>query len=129
MPDAQCTVPFAPPGRTAKPRGQSGLVRPKPPGRSHAAKADVSIPGEGMMRQAFAGLAAAVVVTGLVAAQAPRDARPVAPAEPATSGVVLGDLTWPEAEKRLTDSSVVVIPLGLATEQHGPHLRLNNKER
>ena len=81
------------------------------------------------MRQAFAGLAAAVVVTGLVGAQAPRDARPVAPVEPVKSGVVLGDLTWPEAEKTLTDSSVVVIPLGLATEQHGPHLRLNNKER
>jgi creatinine amidohydrolase len=82
-----------------------------------------------MMRQAFAGLAAAVAVTGLVGAQAPRDARPVAPVEPVKSGVVLGDLTWPEAEKTLTDSSVVVIPLGLATEQHGPHLRLNNKER
>ena len=33
------------------------------------------------------------------------------------------------AETALTASSVVVIPLGVATVQHGPHLKLNNNER
>ena len=83
------------------------------------------------MRQVFAGLTAAVVVTAMVAAQAPRDARPPSPPEqpPAKSGVMLGDLSWLEAEKALTDSTVVVIPLGAAAVQHGPHLKLNNDER
>ena len=50
-------------------------------------------------------------------------------AAPAKSGVMLGDLSWLEAEKALTDSTVVVIPLGAAAVQHGPHLKLNNDER
>ncbi len=83
------------------------------------------------MRQVFAGLTGAVVVTAMAAAQAPRDARPPSPVPPAAakSGVMLADLSWLEAEKALTDSTVVVIPLGVATVQHGPHLKLNNNER
>jgi creatinine amidohydrolase len=41
-------------------------------------------------------------------------------------GVLLEDLTWIEAEKVLTPSSVVVIPLGAASKEHGPHLKLKN---
>ena len=41
-------------------------------------------------------------------------------------GVLLEDLTWIEAERILTDSTVIVIPLGAAAKEHGPHLRLNN---
>jgi creatinine amidohydrolase len=41
-------------------------------------------------------------------------------------GVLLEDLTWVEAEKVLTDETVIVIPLGAAAKEHGPHLRLNN---
>ena len=48
---------------------------------------------------------------------------------PARPGVMLGELTWQEAEGALTPSTVVVIPLGAATVQHGPHLRLDNDER
>src|SRR4249919_231710 len=44
-------------------------------------------------------------------------------------GAALGDMSWKEAETALTSSSVVVIPLGVATVQHGPHLKLNNNER
>ena len=44
-------------------------------------------------------------------------------------GAALGDMSWKEAETALTPSSVVVIPLGVATVQHGPHLKLNNNER
>jgi creatinine amidohydrolase len=51
-------------------------------------------------------------------------------AGPATSstgpGVLLGDLTWVEAEKVLTPETVVVIPLGAESKEHGPHLRLKN---
>ena len=41
-------------------------------------------------------------------------------------GVKLADLTWQEAEQRLTADAVVVIPLGAAAKEHGPHLRLDN---
>lgn len=72
------------------------------------------------MRQALAGFGVAITVaTGFLGAQAPRPA----------GGVALSDLSWIEAEGALTPSSVVVIPLGVATVQHGPHLKLNNNER
>ena len=41
-------------------------------------------------------------------------------------GILLEDLTWQEAEKVLTPSTVVVIPLGAASKEHGPHLKLKN---
>lgn len=45
---------------------------------------------------------------------------------PAPRGIVLADLTWQEAERVLTPEAVVVIPLGAAAKEHGPHLRLDN---
>jgi creatinine amidohydrolase len=42
------------------------------------------------------------------------------------TGVYLETLSWPEAEAVLTEKSVVVIPLGAAAKEHGPHLPLNN---
>ncbi len=41
-------------------------------------------------------------------------------------GILLEELTWPEAEKVLTPETVVVIPLGAESKEHGPHLRLKN---
>lgn len=41
-------------------------------------------------------------------------------------GVLLEDLTWVEAEKVLTKETIVVIPLGAAAKEHGPHLKLKN---
>ncbi|MBI3884559.1 MAG: creatininase family protein [Opitutae bacterium] len=41
-------------------------------------------------------------------------------------GVRLENLTWIEAEQVLRPETVVVIPLGAAAKEHGPHLRLNN---
>lgn len=41
-------------------------------------------------------------------------------------GILLEDLTWVEAEKVLTRETVVVIPLGAAAKEHGPHLKLKN---
>jgi creatinine amidohydrolase len=43
-----------------------------------------------------------------------------------TKGWLLEDLTWVEAEKILTPETVVVIPLGAAAKEHGPHLKLKN---
>jgi creatinine amidohydrolase len=39
-------------------------------------------------------------------------------------GVLLEDLTWYEAEKVLTPNTIVVIPIGAASKEHGPHLKL-----
>ena len=41
-------------------------------------------------------------------------------------GVVLEDLTWIEAIKVLTPDTVVVIPVGASSKEHGPHLKLKN---
>jgi creatinine amidohydrolase len=41
-------------------------------------------------------------------------------------GILLEQLTWGEAEAALRPDTVVVIPLGAASKEHGPHLRLNN---
>jgi creatinine amidohydrolase len=41
-------------------------------------------------------------------------------------GCWLEPLSWFEAERLLNAESVVVIPLGAAAKQHGPHLPLNN---
>lgn len=38
----------------------------------------------------------------------------------------LEDMTWPEAERVLTADAIVVIPIGAASKEHGPHLRLSN---
>ena len=76
------------------------------------------------MRHILAGFCLAIIAASAFAgAQAP----PVkAPARP---GIALADISWQEAETALTDTSVVVIPLGVAAVQHGPHLKLNNNER
>jgi creatinine amidohydrolase len=41
-------------------------------------------------------------------------------------GVLLEDVTWMDAEKRLGPDTVVVLPIGAASKEHGPHLRLSN---
>lgn len=45
---------------------------------------------------------------------------------PPPKGTLLWDLTWVEAEDVLTPDAVVVLPLGAASKEHGPHLRLKN---
>lgn len=47
-------------------------------------------------------------------------------AQTAPRGVVLADLTWLEAEPLLDSNAIVVLPLGAAAKEHGPHLRLDN---
>lgn len=42
------------------------------------------------------------------------------------AGILLENLTWIEAEKILTPETIVVIPLGAASKEHGPHLLLKN---
>ena len=75
------------------------------------------------MRWTMAGLGgAALMAAGLSAQQA-------TPQTPKPQGVMLGGLTWQEAESRLTPATVVVIPLGMATEQSGPHMKLDSRDR
>ena len=45
---------------------------------------------------------------------------------PRAQGVLLEELTWVAAEKVLTADTVVVIPLGAGSKEHGPHLKLKN---
>jgi creatinine amidohydrolase len=46
----------------------------------------------------------------------------------AEAGVRVGDLTWVEAERILTPDRIVVLPLGAAAKEHGPHLLLRNDQ-
>ena len=41
-------------------------------------------------------------------------------------GQMLAELTWTEAERALTPETIVVIPLGAGSKEHGPHLELRN---
>ncbi|HET7290955.1 MAG TPA: creatininase family protein [Vicinamibacteria bacterium] len=43
----------------------------------------------------------------------------------AAPGAYLAELTWPEAEKRLEEAPLVVLPFAPAAKEHGPHLPLN----
>ncbi len=45
------------------------------------------------------------------------------------AGVLLEDLTWQEAAPLLTQETLVILPIGAAAKEHGPHLRLNNDFR
>lgn len=49
-----------------------------------------------------------------------------APAQQAPRGIRLANLTWPEAAASLRAETVVVIPLGAGSKEHGSHLKLNN---
>lgn len=42
------------------------------------------------------------------------------------SGVKLESISWIEAEKWFVHDPVVIVPLGAAAKEHGPHLPLNN---
>jgi creatinine amidohydrolase len=44
----------------------------------------------------------------------------------ADRGILLEDLTWQEAEKVLRPETVIVIPIGAESKEHGPHLKLKN---
>jgi creatinine amidohydrolase len=41
-------------------------------------------------------------------------------------GILLEDLTWRQAEELLRPGTTVVIPIGAACKEHGPHLKLKN---
>ena len=41
-------------------------------------------------------------------------------------GVLLEELTWCEAEQKLGADTIVVIPIGAQSKEHGPHLELRN---
>lgn len=47
-------------------------------------------------------------------------------AQPSHAGVLLEDLSWQQAEPLLTAETLVVLPIGAAAKEHGPHLLLKN---
>lgn len=50
----------------------------------------------------------------------------VVPAIAQQKSVELANVTWVEAERLLSGDPVVLIPLGAASKEHGPHLKLDN---
>ena len=61
----------------------------------------------------------------LVLSQTPAGVQPQSPM-PVGKGQRLEALAWPEAEQVLTPETVVVLPVGAASKEHGPHLKLRN---
>ena len=43
----------------------------------------------------------------------------------AAQGANLGHLTWPEAEERIRQVPIIIIPFGAGAKEHGPHLPMN----
>jgi creatinine amidohydrolase/Fe(II)-dependent formamide hydrolase-like protein len=52
------------------------------------------------------------------------EAETAAPGRTRARDWCLGELTWPEAERRLAETDIALFPVG-AVEQHGPHLPLD----
>ncbi len=46
-----------------------------------------------------------------------------------TPGAYLGHLTWPEAEQRLQESPLAILPFGAGAKEHGPHLPMNADQK
>jgi acetamidase/formamidase/creatinine amidohydrolase/Fe(II)-dependent formamide hydrolase-like protein len=63
-----------------------------------------------------------------VVAKFPKRYLPDRVAAASRPGVRLSEVPWTEAEKILTPDRVVVLPLGAASKEHGPHLTLGNDE-
>lgn len=40
-------------------------------------------------------------------------------------GAFLGELSWPEAEERMKEVPLVIVPFGAGAKEHGPHLPMN----
>jgi creatinine amidohydrolase len=75
------------------------------------------------MRHLYILLAATSCIAGTIIAQQPRRESQ----EPQRDkGWRLEDVAWTEAERRLLPDTVVVVPLGAASKEHGPHLKLRN---
>jgi creatinine amidohydrolase len=81
-----------------------------------------------MLRLVAVLAAAAGVPAGLIGASTPThtERAPPAAAQQAPKGIRLADLTWQEATAVLRPDTVVVIPLGAGSTEHGPHLKLGN---
>jgi creatinine amidohydrolase len=74
------------------------------------------------------GTIPAILVCGLLGTHAQqRGTSAEAPAEP--PGTRLEDVAWPAAGDRLKPEAVVVLPLGPAAQQHGPHMTLGAERR
>lgn len=48
-----------------------------------------------------------------------------APLAAQAPGAYLGDLTWPDAERRMRQAPLVILPFGAGAKEHGPHLPMN----
>lgn len=44
-------------------------------------------------------------------------------------GAYLGMLTWPEAQQRMQQAPLVIIPFGAGAKEHGPHLPMNADQK
>ena len=80
-----------------------------------------------MRLQGYQTTTALVCVLGLSVALPARQAQtPPQTAAPAAKSHRLEALTWQEAEGLLTPETVVLLPLGAGSKEHGPHLKLRN---
>ena len=103
---ASCEVAQAAPRRRHRPAGPPAAAVPE----------DAPTPAPPSAASSLAGPVPAAIAP-----------MPVQEAPPLHNpGILLENLTWPEAEERLKPETVIVIPLGAAAKEHGPHLRLKN---
>ncbi|MGD2070223.1 MAG: creatininase family protein [Gemmatimonadota bacterium] len=72
----------------------------------------------------FEGRADAATSAGAETAESDADEGGSRPSSTRARDWALGELTWPEAERRLSETDVALLPVG-AIEQHGPHLPLD----
>src|SRR5215472_7642113 len=73
-------------------------------------------------------LAALLLMVGVAARAAAQSSTVPSTPQPAPAGAatLLETLSWDEAERVLTADTIVIIPLGAESKEHGRHLQLNN---
>jgi creatinine amidohydrolase/Fe(II)-dependent formamide hydrolase-like protein len=140
--DAELTAPYPfeakLPARTAmvrpaeRPRGQRTPLIPVT--LTEAAPLVTPVPGAGTASAEGPAVPAVAPAGSGAPATAPSTGQAAAAASPAPSAPaarpsgarpwMLGELTWPEAQKRFREVDIALLPVG-SIEQHGPHLPLD----
>jgi creatinine amidohydrolase len=74
----------------------------------------------------FSNIALVAIVLAMAPAHTAHQTRDGQRSGTTTQSVLLEDMAWTDAERHLVSDAIVMLPLGAAAKEHGPHLKLRN---